>query len=175
MQKKSYKVEEGYFLDGDLYNGYRMYYSSNHVLLEKKRVVKGVEDKTILKSDIVISEIDTNLLAPRDAYFIGGESAFISFLDENFNQSLIDSIGIAGTIYAEFVINENGIVSSCQIKKSLHPLLDCELKRVIMLSPQWLPAVCIPTYVTDPHENPNYVETYVYCKSKLIIPFKIVI
>lgn len=122
-----------------------------------------------------ICSADTNLRSPRDAYFPGGESAFISFLDENFNQSLIDSIGIAGTIYAEFVINENGIVSSCQIKKSLHPLLDCELKRVIMLSPQWLPAVCIPTYVTDPHENPNYVETYVYCKSKLIIPFKIVI
>lgn len=120
-----------------------------------------------------ICSADTNLLAPRDAYFPGGEIAFISFLHENFNKHLSDSIGITGTIYAEFLINETGIVSACQIKKSLHPLLDCELRRVIMSSPQWVPAVCIPAYIVDPHENPGYVESYVYCKQKLIIPFKI--
>lgn len=42
-EKKSYRVEEGYFKDGELYTGYRTYYSSSHQLVEKKRVVKGVE------------------------------------------------------------------------------------------------------------------------------------
>lgn len=177
-QKRKYKVEEGYFKDGDLYAGYRMYYLYNHVLLEKKRIEKGAEVKTIYSqpynSNTVISEIDTNLLAPRDAYFNGGDSTLYAFINKNFNQDLINRVGVSGIIYAEIVIDETGKVSGCVIKKSLSQELDNELKRVLFLLPEWVPGVCNPEYLlTDPYENPNYRSGYVYCKTRFIIVFKI--
>ncbi|MEA1875666.1 MAG: M56 family metallopeptidase [Bacteroidota bacterium] len=46
---------------------------------------------------------------------------------------------ISGTVYANFVINEEGKVESIKIVRGAHELLDKEVIRVIKLSPVWIP------------------------------------
>ncbi len=154
---------------------------NNQIIHQKKDSLVYVSTSNIQtdRSDTLLSEfnsptvIDSNLLVPRVAYFIGGDSALISFLNQNFNQELIKKIGIYGTIYASFIIDETGKVTKCQIVKSLHPELDAEFIRVLYLMPNWEPGVCDPQFLPDGAEEPNFEGGYYYCKQKWNIPFNI--
>ncbi len=49
--------------------------------------------------------------------------------------------GISGMVMTKFIIEPNGTISNIQVERGLHPLLDAEAIRVIMLIPgQWIPA-----------------------------------
>ncbi|MBK9191759.1 MAG: energy transducer TonB [Crocinitomicaceae bacterium] len=153
---------------------------NNPIIYQKKDSV--IEVKSVnhhsYESDTISefnypTEIDSNLLVPRVAYFIGGDSALISFLNQNFNQELIKKIGISGTIYASFIIDETGKVTKCQIVKSLHPELDAEFIRVLYLMPNWVPGICELSAYPEYEPSGNETPPCKYCKQKWNLPFNI--
>lgn len=120
------------------------------------------------------TQIDSNLLAPREAYFIGGDSALYAFINKNYNQELIKKIGVTGTIYSSFIIDETGRLTNCEILMSLHPELDAEFIRVLYLLPNWVPKVSCAYRDEEPKSDGS--TEYCGCKyykQKFTIPFQI--
>ncbi|MDA3953178.1 MAG: energy transducer TonB [Bacteroidales bacterium] len=57
-----------------------------------------------------------------------------------FPLSAIES-GVTGTVIAAFVIDENGKVSNAKITRSVHPIIDEAVLKVIKNSPEWEPGI----------------------------------
>jgi TonB family protein len=70
----------------------------------------------------------------------GGTEALYKFLGSNikYPRSATEQ-GIQGTVYVQFVINEQGKVSDATILRGVSPELDAESLRVINLMPAWKP------------------------------------
>lgn len=72
--------------------------------------------------------------------FPGGDDALMQFIHTNFiypDSSIAN--GESGTVYVQFVVNQDGSVSDIKILKSVSPLLDAEAIRVISIMPRWTP------------------------------------
>jgi hypothetical protein len=80
-----------------------------------------------------------------NASFPGGEDSLKKFLFSKFTipDSLLesDATKIHGTIIASYTIEKDGTPSEFKIEKSVHPALDTEWLRVLMLMPKWNPAM----------------------------------
>lgn len=50
-------------------------------------------------------------------------------------------VGIEGTVFVSFVVNQLGEVEGVKIARSVHPLLDEESMRVIQLLPKFMPGI----------------------------------
>lgn len=73
--------------------------------------------------------------------FKGGITKFYSYLG-NAIRYPTEALrqGIKGSVALEFTVERDGKTSEVTIKKSVHPTLDDEAKRVILASPKWIPA-----------------------------------
>ncbi len=114
--------------------------------------------------------IDSNLLNERHASFPGGNEALVEYLDSHFNKALADEIGEYGLMVVEFTVNTDGSLSDFKIKKSLNPVLDKELIRVMKTSPRWIPEVCSnvdPAWYLDP------THAHYYCAVKMYMPYRV--
>ena len=73
--------------------------------------------------------------------FKGGEKAFRAFLEKNINypKEALEK-GIEGTVYVEFIVNEDGTIENVLVVRGVNSLLDKEALRVIKLtSGKWKP------------------------------------
>jgi len=72
--------------------------------------------------------------------FKGGDKARIMFLVENLKypeQARKDSI--QGTVYVQFIIEENGSVTNAHILRGVNEDIDAEALRVVEMMPAWIP------------------------------------
>lgn len=95
--------------------------------------------------EIVDDELENEALdyAEVEPQFPGGEQAMAEFIQENIQYPEIDrEMGNEGTVYASFVVDSKGNIRNVKIIKSVPGSvgLDAEVKRVIRLMPQWIPA-----------------------------------
>ena len=75
------------------------------------------------------------------AEFPGGRSAWLSYLGDNLQYpKKLKKEKVSGQVIAKVFVDPTGVVSNVEIVKSLHPLLDEEVVRVIKGSPKWKPA-----------------------------------
>jgi TonB family protein len=75
------------------------------------------------------------------AEFPGGKSAWLTYLADNIKYpKSLKKEKISGQVLAKVIVDATGHVSTIEIVKSLHPLLDAEVIRVLKKSPQWKPA-----------------------------------
>lgn len=82
------------------------------------------------------------LIAEQPATFNNGDlSSFNIWICENikYPQEAVEK-GIAGKIYVQFIVNENGDIEKAKVIKGNNPVLNAEAIRVIMASPKWSPA-----------------------------------
>ncbi len=74
------------------------------------------------------------------ASYPGGIPALMDFLNENIKYpEQAEREGIEGRVVAGFIVERDGSVSNIEILKSVHPLLDAEVVRVMSLMPNWIP------------------------------------
>ena len=74
--------------------------------------------------------------------FPGGLEAMIKYLSENLNYpDSAKALGIQGTVYVSFIVNESGEVSDAQIKRGIGGDCDKEALRAIKSMPAWLPGL----------------------------------
>jgi periplasmic protein TonB len=86
---------------------------------------------------------DLEVLFPEEhARFRGGDvSEFRSWVIENITYPpLAAELGIFGKVIVEFCVNSKGEVVDIRFIRSLDPLVDNEVLRVITASPEWIPA-----------------------------------
>jgi TonB family protein len=76
------------------------------------------------------------------ANFVGGYKEMLKFIQENvvYPEKALKR-GVKGRVIIKFVINTEGEISKAEVVKSVHPLLDKEALRVIMLMPEWNPGM----------------------------------
>lgn len=77
---------------------------------------------------------------PSMACFPGGTSKLIEFLGENIKYPEDAELqGVQGRVVCKFVVSEDGSINDIEVRDSVHPLLDAEVKRVISIMPKWNP------------------------------------
>jgi TonB family protein len=88
-----------------------------------------------------------------------GEEGFKEWVtrNANFPDECIRK-GVQGTVIVGFNVSAEGIVENIHIDKGYHPALDEEAKRVVSLSPQWVPAYKGGTQVSTPFVVPVVFE-----------------
>lgn len=75
------------------------------------------------------------------AEFPGGQSAWLEYLGDNIKYpKALKKEKVSGQVIAKVIVDPAGYVTTAEIVKSLHPLLDAEVTRVIKKSPKWKPA-----------------------------------
>lgn len=75
------------------------------------------------------------------AEFPGGRSAWLSYLADNITYpKALRKEKISGQVIARIVVGPDGKIATVEIIKSLHPLIDAEVTKVIKKSPRWKPA-----------------------------------
>ena len=72
--------------------------------------------------------------------FPGGYTALAKFLEDNikYPQSP-ETEGVQGRVVCQFNVGKDGTISDIKVVKSIHPLYDAEVIRVISLMPKWIP------------------------------------
>lgn len=72
--------------------------------------------------------------------FPGGQTELFKFIAQNTTYPAeAKSNGIEGTVYVNFVVDQNGIVTNVRVLREVDPLLDTEALRVINAMPNWTP------------------------------------
>ena len=75
------------------------------------------------------------------AEFPGGHTSLMDFVKKNFKMpDELKDTNIQGKVYVRFIIERNGSVSYPEILRGLHPLIDKEVKRLVLSFPKWKPA-----------------------------------
>jgi TonB family protein len=86
--------------------------------------------------------------------FPGGKTAWVKYLSENLSYPKQLKEKISGQVIVKVHIDSTGVVNEVEVLKSLHPLLDAEVIRVIKNSPKWKPAMqngkAVPMTFTQP-------------------------
>jgi TonB family protein len=81
------------------------------------------------------------IMLEQRAEFPGGQSAWLTYLAENIKYpGTLRKEKITGQVIAKVVVGADGQVTSVEIVKGLHPLLDEEVTKTIKKSPKWTPA-----------------------------------
>jgi TonB family protein len=66
--------------------------------------------------------------------------------------------GVQGTVVVGFNVSADGVVENVHVDQGYHPALDIEAKRVVSLSPQWVPAYRSGAQVSTPFVVPVVFE-----------------
>ena len=88
--------------------------------------------------------------------FPGGEKALLEYLAANIHpmEVLYSSLPIRGIVMVRFVVSETGKTGEIEITRSLNPMLDAEVIRVIQSMPDWIPGKnkgkTVPVYMNLP-------------------------
>lgn len=94
------------------------------------------EDYTYPQDTSVIVDFPDSL-----AEFPGGYTTLMDFVKKNFKMpDELKDTTIQGKVYVRFIIERNGSVSYPEILRGLHPLIDREVKRLVLSMPKWKPA-----------------------------------
>jgi protein TonB len=99
---------------------------------------------TVADPPLIVSESAPMNLASVDTVprFPGGEKAMMKFLEKNLHfTAFARENGIAGKIFAAFIVNEKGQVVNIEIRRSVEATLDDEVVRVLKLMPSWSPGI----------------------------------
>jgi len=119
----------GYFVDYNEKGDTTDYQVYNNGELAKEWSSEATDTGTVIE------------LTQEAAEFPGGQSAWIAYLNENLiYPKKLKKEKVSGQVIAKVYIDPTGVVSNIEIVKSLHPLLDEEVIRVIKSSPKWKPA-----------------------------------
>ena len=72
--------------------------------------------------------------------FVGGNDALIRWINENmiYPEEAFKK-GIKGRVVGSFVVERDGSISEVEIMRSVHPLLDNEMVRLLKSMPKWIP------------------------------------
>ncbi|MBQ7510182.1 MAG: energy transducer TonB [Prevotella sp.] len=74
--------------------------------------------------------------------FPGGAVEMMKFLQRNLKYPpAVQERKIQGKVVAEFIVNKDGSVTDVKLTKSLHPLCDREVLRVLRMMPRWTPGI----------------------------------
>ncbi|NOR88573.1 MAG: TonB family protein [Bacteroidales bacterium] len=72
--------------------------------------------------------------------FPGGERAMLQFIANHFKVPREDlEMGLSGTIYVGFTIDDKGVVTNIKILRSISSASDIEAIRVVSIMPNWKP------------------------------------
>ncbi len=115
-------------------------------------IVKGNLSAQVMEVDTAVEVscqfyLDTTLrkqvylFADRKAEFPGGEKAMVQFVQSNLKYPS-GGLTLNGTVFIEFVVDENGNISRKAIRRSVHKELDAEALRVMDRLPKFIPAQC---------------------------------
>jgi protein TonB len=124
---------EGIIINEDLIASVRNYpVDSISLIVEKPTESTGIDEKS--------EEI--TLFPQERATFMGGdESTFRNWLVQNINYPVeAAKLGVFGKVIVEFCVNSKGKVVDVKFLRSLDPLVDNEVLRVLSSSPVWVPA-----------------------------------
>jgi periplasmic protein TonB len=76
-----------------------------------------------------------------EASFPGGASKMYKFIWENFiYPEAALKAGVSGKIYLSFAVKKDGTLEEIKVERGVGFGLDAEVKRVIGLMPNWIPA-----------------------------------
>ncbi|MBP6456436.1 MAG: energy transducer TonB [Chitinophagaceae bacterium] len=99
-------------------------------------------------NNVLIAQVDTNLskknalkFVEKEAEFIGGQEAFMTFLQTNlrYPQEAQEN-DIQGRVILEFVVCEDGSVCNYKVVNNINKSLAEEALRAVKLIPKWKPA-----------------------------------
>jgi TonB family protein len=106
----------------------------------------GMDKKGVLLSNItdhaeaLQTEGKVFTVVEQVASFEGGFPALLEHLRQNvLYPSEAREAGAEGTVYVEFIVNEDGTLSDHKVLKGVHPALDAEAVRAIKTLPNWTP------------------------------------
>ncbi|WP_455674014.1 TonB family protein [Phocaeicola sp.] len=103
---------------------------------ERKKMPQHVPEpveKPVLANDVfqVVEEMPE---------FPGGMAACLKFMGENIRYpEVAHSNGVQGKVIVQFVVEEDGSITSPEVVRAVDPYLDAEALRVIMTMPKWKP------------------------------------
>lgn len=107
--------------------------------------VEGKEGLTV-ENPVVVEE--GNGLATEEVFdfveespeYPGGMEALGKFLQKNLRYpARANRMGIEGTVYVSFVVDQNGLINAVEVKKGIDASCDEEAARVISKMPPWKP------------------------------------
>lgn len=99
---------------------------------------KIYKKKTDTPRDKPVSDLEIEQMPS----FPGGVSSLIDFLSVNIHYpEECEKAKIEGRVLVEFVVEDDGSITSLEVKQPVHPLLDQEALRVISQMPRWFPAM----------------------------------
>ncbi len=102
------------------------------LIVTKKGSASGIKSPEANNSDVsavfrVVEEIPS---------FPGGQAELTKFLSNTLKKQ---TEGIEGTVYASFIVNEDGSITEAKILRGLGKSYDDDVLRVINLMPKWIP------------------------------------
>ena len=94
------------------------------------------------KSDTPRDKPVTDLEIEQMPTFPGGVYSLVDYLSTNIHYPVeCEKAKIEGRVLVEFVVENDGSITSLEVKQPVHPLLDQEALRVISQMPRWFPAM----------------------------------
>ena len=102
------------------------------LIITKKGSASGVKNPEVKKGDVsavytVVEDMPT---------FPGGQAKLTKFLSDNLKRP---TEAVEGTVYASFIVNEDGSITEAKILRGIGKSYDEEVIRVINLMPKWIP------------------------------------
>ncbi len=97
-------------------------------------------DIDIIEVEDVVFEEEVFTITEKRAIFNGGSDAWSKYLEENLTYPETKVAGVAGRVYLSFVVDKEGRVANPKLEKGIHPTYDQEALRVLVNSPNWIPA-----------------------------------
>ena len=126
--------------------------SGGNVILERNtngetRPVEGEQTFAIIEFNEQASRIseasqdeEVYTVVEEQPEFKGGYGAMMDFIRQNLRYPLVArQQGIEGTVYASFIVEVDGAVSSVKIIRGISPECDAEVKRMVEMFPNWKP------------------------------------
>ena len=121
---------------------------------EQQEVLQDDEPvETDMSGDMAALEEEEETLAPPESQgddvvsfrvvedlpqFPGGAVELMKFLQRNLKYPpAVQERKIQGKVVAEFIVNKDGSLTDVKVAKSLHPLCDSEVLRVLRMMPRW--------------------------------------
>lgn len=130
------RVEEGDYMDGVKHGLWKGNESTGLSFIEtynNGKLVSGESTKEGVKYAYTNKETFPE--------FKSGMSKFYQYLGNSIRYpSDAARNGIEGTVILEYTVERDGSLSEITVKQSVYPSIDDEAKRVVKLSPKWIPA-----------------------------------
>jgi len=141
-ETKGYLIQTRCYDENGRLNGYFVSYdekgdTTDYDVYEHGTAVKSwslhPEEEEKLVAQLMKNEVP--------AEFPGGEKAWNKYIGDNLKiPKSLENENIKGQVILQFVIGTSGKIESVKIIKSLNPILDEEVIKIIKKSPKWNPA-----------------------------------